>query len=73
MEEKRSFESALKQLESLVKELESGELSLEASVAKYNEGIELAKFCHLKLKNAENVIVKMMKDDQLEDFKESLE
>ncbi|MBU1144245.1 MAG: exodeoxyribonuclease VII small subunit [Firmicutes bacterium] len=68
MEKKRSFEEALNQLETIVKELETGDLSLEASVSKYNEGILLAKFCHEQLKSAQDIIVKMMKDDKLEDF-----
>lgn len=66
--EKMTFEVALKKLESLVKELESGDLALEVAVKKYQEGIEMAKYCHDLLKNAENVVVKMMKDDELVDF-----
>jgi exodeoxyribonuclease VII small subunit len=68
METKLTFEASLKKLESLVKELESGELQLEIAVKKYQEGIELAKYCHDLLKNAENVVVKMMKDDEIVDF-----
>jgi exodeoxyribonuclease VII small subunit len=68
MESKWTFETALKKLETLVKELESGELELENAVKKYQEGIELAKYCHDLLKNAENVVVKMMKDDELVEF-----
>lgn len=68
MEKAQSFEEALKSLEGLVKELESGTLSLEDSVVKYNEGIQLAKYCHELLKKAENVIVKMVKDDEIVDF-----
>ncbi|MDD3126489.1 MAG: exodeoxyribonuclease VII small subunit [Candidatus Izemoplasmatales bacterium] len=68
MDKKLSFEEALQKLEGLVKELESGNLELEASVTKYNEGINLAKYCHDLLKDAENVIVKMVKDDELVDF-----
>lgn len=68
MEKVQSFEEALKSLEGLVKELESGTLSLEDSVVKYNEGIQLAKFCHESLKKAESVIVKMVKDDEIVDF-----
>ncbi len=65
---KPSFEENLQTLESLVKKLESGELSLDESVKLYNEGIELAKLCHKELKEAEKIIVKLMNDDQLEDF-----
>lgn len=68
MEKNLSFEEALKTLENLVKELESGTLSLEDSVNKYNEGIRLAKYCHDLLKNAENVVVKLVKEDGIVEF-----
>jgi len=66
----KSFEQALEELETLVKELENGEIELNQAVKKYNEGMKLSKHCHDLLKDAENVIVKMMKDDELVDFKE---
>ncbi|MCD6482578.1 MAG: exodeoxyribonuclease VII small subunit [Candidatus Izimaplasma sp.] len=66
----KTFEEALIELELLVKELENGEIELNQAVKKYNEGMKLSKHCHDLLKNAENVIVKMMKDDKLIDFKE---
>ncbi|QWB99343.1 exodeoxyribonuclease VII small subunit [Mycoplasmatota bacterium] len=65
---KPSFEENLVKLESLVKDLESGDKTLDESVKLYNEGIELAKLCHKELKEAEKVIVKLMNEDQLEDF-----
>lgn len=68
MDKKVSFEEAMKNLENLVKELESGTLSLEDSVSKYNEGIQLAKYCHDLLKEAETVLVKMVQNDQIVDF-----
>ncbi|MFH0993511.1 MAG: exodeoxyribonuclease VII small subunit [bacterium] len=73
MEKELSFEDALKRLEVLVRELEQGELPLEASVAKYNEGLVLAKRCHDLLKNAENVVVKLAGDEGLVDFPKSQE
>lgn len=66
----KTFEQALVELESLVKELENGEIELNQAVKKYNEGMKLSKYCHDLLKDAEGVIVKMMKDDELVDFKE---
>ena len=65
-----TFEQALEKLEVLVRELENGEIELNDAVTKYNEGMKLSKYCHDLLKNAEGVIVKMMKDDKLVDFKE---
>lgn len=64
----KSFEQGLEELEKVVKELENGEIELNLAVEKYNEGMNLVKHCHDLLKNAESVIVKMMKDDKLEDF-----
>ena len=66
----QTFEQALEKLEELVKELENGEIELNDAVTKYNDGMKLSKYCHDLLKDAEGVIVKMMKDDKLVDFKE---
>jgi exodeoxyribonuclease VII small subunit len=60
----QTFEQALEQLEGLVRELENGEIELNDAVTKYNEGMKLSKYCHDLLKDAEGVIVKMMKDDR---------
>lgn len=66
--ENKSFEQSLTELEGLVKELENGDIELSKAVKKYNEGMNLVTHCHDLLKNAEEVIVKMMKDDTLEEF-----
>ena len=66
----KTFEQALSELETLVKELESGEIELNEAVKKYNEGMKLSKHCHDLLKDAESVIVKMMKEDKEVDFNE---
>ena len=42
---KKSFESALARLEQITAEMEAGNLSLEKSLAKFSEGIELAGYC----------------------------
>jgi exodeoxyribonuclease VII small subunit len=65
---KVSFEENLEKLEQLVKKLESGENSLDEAVKLYQEGIALAKICHEELKNAEEVIVKLMDSEDLVDF-----
>ena len=68
MEKELTFEEALKQLELLVRDLESGTLALEKSLDKYQEGVRLAKYCHDLLQKAETVVVKMVKDNELVDF-----
>ena len=66
----KTFEQALNELETLVSELENGDSELNQAVKKYNEGMKLSKHCHDLLKDAEGVIVKMMKDDEEVDFNE---
>jgi exodeoxyribonuclease VII small subunit len=49
---KKTFESALARLEKITEELEDGELSLEASLKKFDEGIKLTEFCNARLNEA---------------------
>ncbi len=71
MEKKElSFEENIKKLESIVKELENGEVPLDEAIKKYQEAMTLAKLCDDKLKNATETINKIMnKDGSLSDFK----
>ncbi len=63
---KKTFESALSRLESITDELEVGELSLEKSLKKFDEGIALVEFCSLKLDEAKNrVDLLLNKDEQI--------
>jgi exodeoxyribonuclease VII small subunit len=48
-----SFEAALQRLESIVETMESSELSLEQLLARYEEGIQLARACQARLADAE--------------------
>lgn len=49
---KKTFESALLKLEKITLELEEGELSLENSLKKFDEGIQLAGYCEEQLREA---------------------
>jgi exodeoxyribonuclease VII small subunit len=51
-----SFEQAIDELDQLVRKMESGELSLDESVAAYRRGAELARYCQGRLANAEQEI-----------------
>lgn len=55
------FEEALKKLESIVEGMESGDLPLESLLAKYEEGVKLAKICQEKLADAEVKIQQLEK------------
>ena len=47
------FESALAELEQLVKQMEQGDMTLEASLAAYERGVELTRLCEKALRSAE--------------------
>ena len=51
-----SFEQALPELEKIVAGMESGELSLEQSLATHKRGLELARFCQQKLEAAQQQV-----------------
>lgn len=51
-----SFETKLKELESIVADLEGGSLSLEESITKFEQGIKLSKECTKGLEEAEKKI-----------------
>src|SRR4051794_38951708 len=46
METDVGFEAALEQIERVVAALETGELGLDAALAKYEEGVRLLSLCH---------------------------
>ena len=50
------FEDSMKKLEEIANELETGKLSLEESVAKFEEGMAISKKCSEILENAEKKI-----------------
>ena len=52
----KDFETAIAELESVVKKLEEGDLPLEQSLSLYERGVQLARFCHERLEAAERRI-----------------
>ena len=57
------FEKALEQLEGLVEELESGDLSLENSLKSFEKGIKLARLCQEQLSKAELQVQKLIEEN----------
>lgn len=57
-----AFEQALERLETIVAEMESGELSLEDMMARFEEGQALVKVCSTKLNQVERRIEVLMKE-----------
>jgi len=58
-----SFEAAMAGLEKIVRELETGEISLEESLARYEKGIGLLKRCYAQLRQAEQKILLLTGED----------
>ena len=61
---KKSFEQAMEQLEKIVEELETGDLPLEKAMQKFEEGMELTRFCSRKLDETEKKINLLLRDKE---------
>jgi exodeoxyribonuclease VII small subunit len=58
------FEKALSELESIVRQLEAGNLALEKSLALFERGVQLARSCKEKLAEAELKVSQLVKDKE---------
>ena len=68
---KVNLEKALADLESLVEELETGDLPLEKAMKKFEDGIKLTRACQSALKDAEQkveILLKTAGGESLEPF-----
>lgn len=63
MSENVNFEDNMKQLEQIAGELEKGDLDLDASVKKFEEGMKISKECSEMLERAEKKITMLIKDN----------
>ena len=69
MEKEVKFEELLTQLESLVKDLEAGNIDLDDAIDKYTLAMKLAKKCRDRLNTASAKVNKIINEfDQVEDF-----
>ncbi|MBI5168782.1 MAG: exodeoxyribonuclease VII small subunit [Candidatus Eisenbacteria bacterium] len=59
-----SFEDAMKRLETIVEELEGGQLSLEDSIARYEEGVKLSRRLTTTLDEAEKRIERLVESQE---------
>lgn len=60
--EEMSFEDAMKELETVVSQLESGDVPLEDSIKLYERGAALKEHCQKKLAEAEEKVAKITLD-----------
>ena len=63
----KDFESAIAELEKIVKQLEDGALALDKSLALFERGIELSRYCHDQLGAAQRRIEVLSERGQLSD------
>jgi exodeoxyribonuclease VII small subunit len=68
----KDFETALAELETVVKTLEQGDLPLERSLELFERGVQLARFCHTRLDEAERRIELLTERGELEPAPASL-
>ena len=59
----QSYEESMKELEQIVKDLESGELTLDESIKKFEKGMELSKHCGSLLEDAEKRITMLIEKE----------
>ncbi|MEE9492371.1 MAG: exodeoxyribonuclease VII small subunit [Gammaproteobacteria bacterium] len=70
------FEGQLKELESIVENMEKGDLSLDESLKQFEQGIKLTRTCQQALKTAEQKVEILMHkdaDDELQPFDDQAE
>ena len=74
-DKKINLEKSLADLETLVEELESGDLPLDKAMKKFEEGIKLTRGCQTALKEAEQKVEVLLKsaggEESLQDFDDS--
>ena len=63
-QQSKKFEAALEELEQVVEQLESGDLSLEDSLAAFEKGVGLVKLCNEKLTEVEKKVELLVKDKE---------
>ena len=70
MEKKEvKFEEQIKELESIINELENGEVDLDTSIEKYTKAMSLVKSCDEKLKKIDEQVSKLVTENNtIEDF-----
>ena len=63
----KDFEAALTELDTIVKKLEDGDIPLEQSLQLFERGVQLSRFCHARLEEAERRIEILNERGQLQD------
>ena len=69
MKKEVKFEEQIKELESIINELENGEVDLDTSIEKYTKAMSLVKSCDEKLKKIDEQVSKIVtENNEIKDF-----
>ena len=68
----KSIESRLSELETILEELESGDLELDQALKKFEQGVKLSRECQKTLEDAE-LKIKILMDNELKETNENLD
>ncbi len=71
----KNFETKMQELEDVVNSLEKGDMNLEDSLVKFEEGMKLSKECNKMLEDAEKKITILLEENgeiKEEDFKDNI-
>jgi exodeoxyribonuclease VII small subunit len=68
----KSIEARLRELETILEELESGDLELDQALKKFEQGVKLSRECQKTLEDAE-IKIKILMDNELKDTDQNLE
>lgn len=68
----KDFEAALTELDAIVRKLEDGDIPLEQSLQLFERGVQLSRFCHARLEEAEHRIEVLNERGQLQDAASTL-
>ncbi len=68
MAKTQTFEENIKELETIIEELEKGEIDLDSSIEKYTKAMKLISTCEKKLNEVEEKVNKILNNGNLEDF-----
>jgi len=70
---KEKFEDALEKLENIVREMETGEMSLDSALKSFEEGIRLIRFCSAKLEDTQRRVEQLLEKEnslQIKNFQD---
>ncbi|SFC13806.1 Exodeoxyribonuclease VII small subunit [Alkalibacterium subtropicum] len=70
MDKEKTFDEAMKELETIVQKLEQGDVPLEEALDQFQEGIKLSRYCKGIVEDAEKTVTKMVNENGNEEILE---